>query len=74
MNATDILREKKSGKLSSTRLVFVFWGLGSLIAWLAVSYNSRSLVEFPQSVITLLGLLVGGKAIQRFGENESLSD
>jgi len=56
-------------KASAMRAAFLFWAFGLFIIWAYASVvNGRALQPIPESVITVLGLLVGGKAVQRFGE------
>ena len=49
---SGFIRDGKSGKLSATRIVFICWGLAAILA----------------SVATIMGLLAGGKTIQKFRE------
>jgi hypothetical protein len=58
----------KDGKASSSRLLILIWGLGVFGIWAVASFKSATLQSIPESVITILGILVGGKTIQRFGE------
>ena len=51
------IRDSKSGKLSATRIVFLGWGLAAI----------------PASVATIMGLLAGGKTIQKFREGRDPS-
>lgn len=57
-------------KPSAMRAALLFWAVGVFAAWVAASYNAARLVEIPQTVVTVLGLLAGGKAVQRFGETK----
>jgi hypothetical protein len=58
----------KEGKPSSSRLLILMWGLGVFAIWAVSSLESSTLQSIPDSVITILGVLVGGKTLQRFGE------
>ena len=51
---SGFIRDTKSGKLSATRIVFLGWGLAAI----------------PASVATIMGLLAGGKTIQKFREGK----
>ena len=51
---SGFIRDSKSGKLSATRIVFLGWGLAAI----------------PASVATIMGLLAGGKTIQKFREGK----
>lgn len=57
-----------NGKLSTTRVIFLCWSVVVLIFWTCLSWKNRDLQEIPASVVTVLGLLAGGKTIQKFGE------
>ena len=76
-NQTDLskfIKESNTDKLSSSRLLVLAWGLGTLIVWIVTSVisalNGEGLQSLPESIVTVLGILVGGKTLQRFGENE----
>jgi hypothetical protein len=58
----------RDGKSSSSRLLILMWGLGVFAIWAFSSLSTSTLQAIPDSVITILGVLVGGKTIQRFGE------
>ena len=62
------MEDKAADKLSSIRLVLVVWASGVLAVWAVVSIVAKQIQEIPQSVVTVLGLALGGKAVQRFGE------
>ncbi len=66
-NKTDLskfIKESKTGKLSSSRLLVLAWGLGTLIVWIVTSIistlNGEGLQALPESIVTVLGILVGG--------------
>jgi hypothetical protein len=60
--------DKGTGDLSATRLVLFIWATGVLVVWAVVSIVAKDIQTIPESVITVLGLALGGKAVQRFGE------
>jgi hypothetical protein len=60
--------EDNSGGFSSTRLAFLLWAVGALVAWLVVSIRAESLQSLDNSVIAIIGILMTGKVAQRFGE------
>jgi hypothetical protein len=64
----DGFMKDKDGKPSSSRLLILMWGLGVFAIWAVSSLKSSTLQSIPDSVITILGVLVGGKTLQRFGE------
>lgn len=66
--------EDNEGGFSCTRLAFLLWAVAILAVWLGSFFKSGTLTEIPGSVLTLLGILTGGKVVQRFGEStDSLS-
>jgi xanthosine utilization system XapX-like protein len=67
MAALAFLSER-TGKLSASRLLLLLWGVGVLVVWVINSLLTRQLQAIPESVVTILGILVGGKTVQRFGE------
>ena len=71
---SKFIQEGKNQKLSSSRLLVLAWGLGTLIVWMVTSIistlNGEGLQPLPESIVTVLGILVGGKTLQRFGEND----
>jgi hypothetical protein len=64
------LLNDKDGKQSSMRLAMLAWAGAVLVAWLWTSYTQNQLVDIPQSVLTIVGVFVSGKVVQRFGENK----
>ena len=64
MKITEIFTES-SGKLSACRLVFLLWGVGILAVWVITSISNKALQPIDNSVVTLFGLIVTGKVIQR---------
>jgi len=70
MRLQEFLMDGK-GKYSAIRLSFLCWMLGVLVMWGWVSFQQKSLQPIPESVITLIGIAVGGKVVQRIGEKEN---
>jgi len=68
MQLTDFVREPRAGKLSAIRLVFIVWALVVLVVWAIQSLRGDGLADIPAPVITVLGMLLGGKVVQRFAE------
>src|SRR3954466_4456399 len=62
--------QETDGSFSATRLGFLAWVLGVLVAWIATSADHRALQPIPESVAAVLGVLMTGKMVQRFGENQ----
>lgn len=64
------LIKEKNGKLSATRVLALFWGLGLLAVWIFICVSTGTLVVIPKET-ALVALGFGGiKMAQRFGENE----
>jgi hypothetical protein len=64
----SLVRETK-GKVSTSRVLLLLWGVGLFLVWAFVSIINRNITEIPESVVTVLGILSGSKVLQRFGEN-----
>jgi hypothetical protein len=62
-----------TGQLSATRLVFILWSLGVLIVWLFESLTNNQIEKIDQSIVTTIGMLMAGKAVQSFspGDNQN---
>jgi hypothetical protein len=67
MNVIQFL-QGDNGDFSSSRLAFLLWAIGVLIVWCVSSFKKGSLVCIPDSVSTILGILMTGKVVQKFGE------
>ncbi|MBF0473203.1 MAG: hypothetical protein HQK93_05650 [Nitrospirae bacterium] len=72
VNISSII-EDNSGGLSSTRVLMLAWGLGTLLVWSICSvigaiHGIYIFPSIPDSVVTILGIVLGGKVVQRFGE------
>ena len=59
-------RRRKSSPQRDLRCCYGF--LGVFAVWAYASVRLLALQALPQSVVTILAILVTGKAIQRFGE------
>jgi len=60
-----------SGSFSATRLVFVIWGFGVCLTWIALCIHKGSLLNLPDNVITALAILMSGKVVQSFSPNDA---
>lgn len=60
--------QEDNGAFSSSRLAFLLWVIGVLLVWMMVSFKSGSLQEIPETVATIIGILMTGKVVQKFGE------
>lgn len=70
MTCPGLLRDAGHTKASAMRAALLFWVVGVFIAWAIASWHAKTLQVIPDSVVTVLGLLTGGKAVQRFGEKK----
>lgn len=57
-----------SDGISTMRVLLTLWTLGVMAAWLMAALGTHTIPDIPSGVLTLTGMLVGGKVIQRFGE------
>jgi len=62
------LVEDNSGGTSSTRVVMLLWLTLVCIAWAFVAYKTTGIPDIPPGVLTLSGMLLSAKVVQRFGE------
>jgi hypothetical protein len=62
--------QEENGGFSSTRLAFLIWALGVLAVWIIASVTAQpiALTRIDPSVTTVLGILMTGKVVQKFGE------
>lgn len=65
--------QEDNNHYSATRLAFLCWVFGALIFWGAGSFHDKKLQEIPSSVQILIGTLMGGKVVQKFGEKDSVT-
>lgn len=65
--------QEKSGCLSCTRLGFLVWTVGTLVVWGACCFKTGTLLEIPSSVQVILGILMSGKVVQKFGEKDGFT-
>ena len=63
------LVQEKEGKVSTSRVLLLLWGVGLFLVWAVVSIINQNIAEIPESVVTVIGILSGSKVLQRFGEN-----
>ena len=56
---------------SATRLGFFAWVLGVLGVWIVRSIDDKGMPEIDNSILTMIGILMTGKAVQSFSENEA---
>lgn len=58
-----------TGQLSAMRLLFLGWGLGTLIVWLLLSIKTATMIALPWSITGFISSLTAGKVVQSFTEN-----
>ncbi len=70
MNKLLEFLQEDNGGFSSTRLAFLLWVFGVLVVWIIASVTSQpmTLARIDPSVTTVLGILMTGKVVQKFGE------
>ncbi len=72
INMLQFFQDDK-GDFSSMRLIMIPWMMGVLITWMYCSFSTGTLQPLPESVITAIGIMVAGKAVQKKierGKNE----
>lgn len=57
--------EENSGELSTMRSITLIWFVGTLLTWIVLSIYNVQLMPIPESILALLGVLIGGKVVQR---------
>lgn len=72
MNTSNQFLKNGNNEYSATRLAFLLWSLGVLIAWFIKSMTNLSvdLASIDPSVTYTLALFVSGKVFQSFSPNE----
>lgn len=70
MNIKQFFTED-NGTFSSTRLVSITWGLGTFVTWAGFSIAHNVIEAIPESVVTVIGIVLAGKVIQKFGETKN---
>ncbi len=62
--------QDSTGNFSSTRLAFLVWAIGVLACWAYVVVKSLALPPIPTEVVTVLGILMTGKVVQKYTEQQ----
>jgi len=60
--------EEDNGGLSATRLAFLLWTIGVFIVWIIDSLRQGTLQVVTGDIATIIGILMTGKVVQKFGE------
>lgn len=72
MNKFGEMFEEKCGKVSAMRVAMFVYLVPLVFSWTFVSISENELQSLDNSLITGLGLLIGGKSIQHFSENKTI--
>jgi len=67
MRISEFLQEK-NGQFSSTRLLFLVWGLCVLVTWMFISIKSNVMQSVDWSVVGILFTFMTGKVWQKYKE------
>lgn len=70
MKINEIL-EDPNGKLSSLRVAILFWIATICFNSVYLTIVTEKLTGADSSMVTGLGILLGGKAVQSYAENKS---
>lgn len=57
-----------SDGISTIRVLLTLWCLCLTAAWVTAAFAKLAIPDIPNGTLTLTGMLVAGKVIQRFGE------
>lgn len=66
----NILTES-NGDFSSTRIILLAWFMSLTLLWVINCIAIKEIVEIPNGVYMLSGVIAGLKAVQKFGEQKS---
>lgn len=58
MNKLAEFLQDGDGRLSSTRLGLLLWIIGILVVWIITSVTHNALQKIPESVATIVGVLM----------------
>ncbi|MEZ4865985.1 MAG: hypothetical protein R3C14_32015 [Caldilineaceae bacterium] len=70
LNFLQFLQDEK-GIFSSTRLAFLLWTIGVLVAWLTGSFHEMKLLPIDNSVIRIISAFMTGKVVQKYAEKSA---
>jgi hypothetical protein len=66
----QLIQDGGTDRIDAMRVAFLVWSVLVFIVWAIATYrHSWSLQPIPDSVVAVLALLAGAKAVQRFGEH-----
>lgn len=72
METSNFLKDK-TGKFSAMRLALFVYLVPVIATWAFICLSKKELLPLDNSLITGLGLFLGGKSIQHFSEAKDLS-
>jgi hypothetical protein len=70
MNRILEFLQENNGGFSATRLALLLWVVGVLVVWIIDSLKSGTLAPIDSSIATVIGILMTGKVVQKFGEKD----
>jgi hypothetical protein len=73
MNRILEFLQENNGGFSATRLALLLWVVGVLVVWIIDSLKSGTLAPIDSSIATVIGILMTGKVVQKFGEKDDSS-
>lgn len=68
-NVLQFLQES-NGNSSSIRVLMLGYGIGILLVWMFLSVKSGNMVNIPDSVSIILGIVTSAKVISKPFENK----
>jgi hypothetical protein len=71
MNKMLEFLQENNGGFSATRLGFLLWVIGVLVVWMINSLKEKGLAPIDSSVTAVIGILMTGKVVQKFGEKDN---
>lgn len=66
----DMLSDN-SGGISVLRVVTLLWMSLVFVVWTYVAFHNGTVPDLPSGVVSICGLTLGAKVIQRFGEKDN---
>ena len=60
--------QDNGGGISSQRVLLLVWCAVLIVVWCVVAIKTKTIPDIPAGVLTLSGIIIGGKVLQRFGE------
>ena len=70
----DEFVQEDNGGFSATRLALLLWAGGVFVVWAYESLRKGDILALNGDVATILGILMSGKVVQKFGEKPAADD